>query len=1056
MQHLVRILSIFILFCLLSFANLIAVQSKENLKPKLRKSGISRQNLINANYFQKNISALKKTQTFSPYTLKILGIRVEFQSDTLSTTTGDGTFNLSQLDTTIIDPSPHDREYFLAQVDAVSHYYQTVSNQKLILTGNVYPLENETSYVLPHTMDYYNPDTSEDELDKRLAELFQDAIQSANNQDQIPFSQYDIYVIFHAGVGQDFASNFETTPQDIPSAFLNSDHLVKYLGNDNPSYPGIQTSDGFIKEGIILPETENQEGSEFALKGIFVRYLGNQIGLPNLFNSEIGAPGIGAWGLMDVGSNNYFGLIPAEPCAWSKVFMDWESPILLDPKTNIKIAVNKAVSAHHIYKIPINAREYFLIENRNNDFNGIGIVTGRDQYNHVLNFSPLGNFTAEIDTTAGEKLGVITQVFDYDFNIPGSGILVWHIDDRVIEENYASNTINANPNHRGVDLEEADGSQDIGQNYEFLSPGSGSEFGVPDDAFFLENEVHQIANKTDFVSFTSISSPSSSSYFNANTGITLKNFSAIDTIMTFDFINNSILNNFPQQFAGDIQIKFPLTVGKISTNNDDVIFFTPGYNQIFAWNFNGSALIDNDYQLIIDSWNGKLDTLQTALFDTVNGNFTHSPILGDLNDDGTSEIISSVNNNRLIIWSPEKDDNTNFAQRVSQVLMPVDEMLIWGQNIIIAGDKHIRSIKWNSETEWDYVSSEEIISICLSKNLSGIFILGVLLQNGEILTIDQTGQLIRNLNLPVNESFSEATILSGFLHDSTNPSFIIGINDQIFALTNQLEIIGGFPIQFETSLKQQPIISDIDFDGFGEIITITQKKVYSYNHNGIISSGFPIELSTPFETGEFINGSPLALTQQNNSHIFIKDGANNILFVENDGTISKQNILNGGGNLNSPFMSLIDYNQDGLIELIDPNSDGFMNVRQMDFTNWQVESSWLQTNFNETNSKFNPNKLQISAPINQELLVYAFNYPNPTEGKQTTFRFFLQKNADVTIDIFDLAGEKISNLQSTGNENENEIVWNLEDVSSGIYLARIEASSENETAFKMIKVAVVQ
>ena len=436
----------------------------DELKTKFTKSGVSRLNLLDLNFFQNNNKKYFQNNIFTPDTLKILGLPVEFLIDTLKTTTGDGKFILSPSDTTIIDPPPHDREYFQAQLDAVSHYYRTVSKGKLILLGDIYPLQDQNSYTLSHSMDYYNPNSSDEELKRRLAELFQESIQAADNQDNVPFSQYDIFVIFHAGSGQDFANEFDTTPNDIPSIFLNYDHLKNYLGNRNPDYPGISTASGYIKEGIILPETENQDGSEFALKSPFVLYLGNQIGLPDLFNAENGRSGIGAWGLMDVGSSNYYGLIPAEPCAWSKVFMGWEEPVLLNPGTDIRIAVSKSKSQPHIYKIPINSTEYFLIENRNRDYNRDQLTTGSDQYGHRLEFKPSGEFTAQIDTSAGERLGVITKVFDYDFSIPGDGILIWHIDDRVIADNYYSNTINADQNHHGIDLEESDGAQDIGQD----------------------------------------------------------------------------------------------------------------------------------------------------------------------------------------------------------------------------------------------------------------------------------------------------------------------------------------------------------------------------------------------------------------------------------------------------------------------------------------------------------------------------------------------------------------------------------------------------------------
>src|SRR5690606_17997597 len=77
--------------------------------------------------------------------------------------------------------------------------------------------------------------------------------------------------------------------------------------------------------------------------------------------------------------------------------------------------------------------------------------------------------------------GVITATTNYDWSLPGGldagkdgkyftsddrelkgGFLIWHIDESVIRQNLTFNTINANILRRGIDLEEADGAQDIG------------------------------------------------------------------------------------------------------------------------------------------------------------------------------------------------------------------------------------------------------------------------------------------------------------------------------------------------------------------------------------------------------------------------------------------------------------------------------------------------------------------------------------------------------------------------------------------------------------------
>ena len=59
-----------------------------------------------------------------------------------------------------------------------------------------------------------------------------------------------------------------------------------------------------------------------------------------------------------------------------------------------------------------------------------------------------------------------------------AGYSIWQIDETVIAQTIVRNAVNANAARRGVNLKEADGSQDIGQIYGFLTAGSGSEAGT--------------------------------------------------------------------------------------------------------------------------------------------------------------------------------------------------------------------------------------------------------------------------------------------------------------------------------------------------------------------------------------------------------------------------------------------------------------------------------------------------------------------------------------------------------------------------------------------------
>ena len=147
--------------------------------------------------------------------ISICGIRVSFLEDDLASTTGNGKFLIESqgIDCEIytIDGPSHDRSYFESQLAALNTYFNSVSYGKfgIDLEGSdIYPLEQNSSYLLDQYMNYYNPYNEYELQEKRLTELFKDASEKAYSQDQIDFSNYDVVVVFHAGIGQDFSLPF--------------------------------------------------------------------------------------------------------------------------------------------------------------------------------------------------------------------------------------------------------------------------------------------------------------------------------------------------------------------------------------------------------------------------------------------------------------------------------------------------------------------------------------------------------------------------------------------------------------------------------------------------------------------------------------------------------------------------------------------------------------------------------------------------------------------------------------------------------------------------------
>ncbi|MDH4164716.1 MAG: immune inhibitor A, partial [Nitrospirota bacterium] len=323
-----------------------------------------------------------------------------------------------------------------------------------------------------------------DESQIALESLIYDAITTAMTSSVAPITQtelstYDAVLIVHAGAGEEADVNSDSTFDIWSLYYYNPDGIAQ---NGTPIYDTnnlctnclkATLKDGSnIKEAILMPQTDSQDGVVVDPLGVYVHEFGHWLGLPDLYCTALICPldGVGEWSLMGdgiynrVGTNPY-GSSPAHLDAWSKVYLGWVTPTnpQTDPELAQSFALAPIVNNQQMFKIPAvssdpaAAQQYYLLENR--------------------------------------------QQSGFDASIPGHGLLVWLVDEWVIAAKYASNTINNSVDHPGVKLIEADG------DYALLKYGctssQGIDCGSPSDAFPGTDNVTRL---------TPVSSPSSTAY----------------------------------------------------------------------------------------------------------------------------------------------------------------------------------------------------------------------------------------------------------------------------------------------------------------------------------------------------------------------------------------------------------------------------------------------------------------------------------------------------------------------------------------------------------------
>lgn len=1018
------------------------------VRPQVAVTGTSHRDLLRV-----------QAQVRAPRQLHVLAVRAHFQHDELATTTGDGSFDLRSTDGVSIDPPPHNRTYFDNQLRALSNYYTTVSNGKLTLSWELYPLSEEESYQLPHDMKYYSG--AGDPVSKEVgwAHLLADAVQVADSMDHIDFAQFHCYIVFHAGVGADFELDLDPTPYDIQSAFLNLSTLRSALAGGDPSYPGIAVNNGqyFVQEGIILPETESQEGYEIGLLGPMAMLFGAQLGLPSLNDTQRNRPGVGRWSLMDQGSMNLQGLVPAQPCAWSKVFLGWEEPVVLRGfQENVRVASALAKSAPRIYKIPIDAKEYFLVENRQRDVNRDGRIVCTDALGRRVEILEDGRLLP-----VGWS-GTIVRVDEYDFGLPGSGILIWHVDERVIEDGYADNRVNVDREHRGVDLVECDAAQDIG--YYFGFPTYGYDAGDYWDPWWRDNESHKVANSAAEVVFGPSSMPSSQAYSGARTGITLTAFSSLDSVMSFDLRHEMFATGFPQ-FVGADRGYAGLAAAPLSASGDTTLLVAATNDgRIFAWLGDGSKAIGNQEKNWYRSLSGDTIWHQVALFAQWPQEIAHPPAVGDLNGDGRAEVVAVFVNGDIVAWQVADNDNEgrgDIAAVATIGCRPTCDLMLSSSvapRLYIGTEKgEVHAFSWRDgglSRDWSTtLFAEATTGLALAEQ-------GVVATSSaaDVALVSPCGETVWYYASPGDGLWSEP-VLADINGDGALEAIVVQGGGAIFSLRlSDGSLLAGSG-KAPDGIAPGVAAGDVDGDGSPEVVVRTATGLYAYEATGVVTND--VWAKFPPHPAEGHLPSPPVVSDVNG------DGSADVVaYLPNRGVSALARHgqilpewLFPVGDMVPVAPVVCDVEGDGTVELLVLSNDGFLYA-------WRTAGRCLASSLPWPQHRADASHqgvlrvFTVPQPQKGRLFVdrSVYCYPNPSEGQKVFVRYQLREAVDrVEVRVYDLLGELVAVLPASSYAvGDNEVEWRIEQVQAGVYLARVEAKKGAHRQVEFVRIAVVK
>ncbi len=1016
-------------------------------------------------------------------TIKVLVLKFNFQEETTDdpNTTGNGRMNMSPKNEDsvlaavghLVDPPPHNSDYFSAHMRALANYYEVVSEGKITLDWEIYPTVKDSAYELPQAMSHYGKcDFSE--VIGGLENYFRDGLRVADlTSPEINFADYESICMFHAGSDRQNDIGFPATCNDLFTGFIN------YVSIDDTVY--VDDSTVIIENALLMPETASQDNRATALNAVMAHEFGHQLGLVDLYSTATFMSQIGDFALMD--NNGFgtgidfgfvvgqvFGAVPVFPTAWSRAHLGFVDVVDFRQGSNIQLVAAEVVSSGiKIARVPISDKEYYLLENRMELVNQYTPAILVDTATNVF----LGpGYCIVCDT---DDSGFVTDKFPssgYDFLLPGSGLLIYHVDERVAgldnnfdgESNFEDNQlqwardITGKEVDRFISLVEGDGFINFGGFYR-------SGFGRAEDMYRDDRNT----------SFTPNSNPQSIDNTGNNSRISIDQITRVidttgkprfmDSLIQFNVTTDDLVLGFPVR-AGSGQLFHisPIADDLDGDGADELIYVSKRLLSVVTTR-------GEDFLELIDPC-GTCPDFEDSSFASIHPGRSHvvplfaelqadpltGPVTGQFFDDGSPhKLVAIGQQGRLDVFAVNDNDGDGEADILTSLPMggvgnPI--ALTFGDTLYVLtdlGNVIRKSSLFTFQTLLNQFENDEYHGICRVGD--GLAILAgdsiettVYFTNGTVtdsLALGDyytLGPVFADLDQDGSKELVAATTDGSIILVSIDPS----------SATNMISIKEQKDLDLLFTVN--PIISDVDNDGYPDIVIGGVNEVYAFNYELTTKTSFPIEISRKY-TNDYVL-SPLI------SADIESGGIPEVIMSTNIG-----NVYSFGDELTQDFPLSGGEQVIGSPVFLNDSTGGYLGYLGADgwFYLWHVDADtvnnfWPMAGGNASGDlNFDSAKLPQAKTYADKLPEKSFyNYPNPVTQGNTTIRYFLAENAtSVEFAIFDLSGQEVERFSGpTTGMVDNEVIWECAGVTSGVYrcMISVEFSGGTETSFTDISI----
>jgi M6 family metalloprotease-like protein len=1012
-----------------------------------------------------------------PETLRVAFIRIDFAADRGGdASTGTGRFDLSGPDTNAvpIDPPPHNRAFFLDHVESLSRYYDATSYGRVIVVGDVWPRDANTAYTLSDMADY-GPWTFGQEIYGAAVHMFRDMFfaadtQSAQRGDRIPWRQYDRFFLIHAG--SDLQDDVrQDSKEDIPSFTIgvtDSDRVV--FPDSTVCDPGADPSDPLarycpIDRATIVPEMSAQDGYYGAINGVITHEAGHLLfGFSDLYNIETGFPVVGYWSLMDSGNllgsratlkdgtEIYAtGLLPPSVDPWQRAFA---TDVLSFPEVDYRgdsIPLADSERNPQVQRVTLSGDEYLLLENRYQ--------------------APADTVQLDQDPVTHVVLGPKSpDRYEYDALLPGSGILVWHVDESVIpfatslrvNADYGFNT---NPERLGISVLEGDGLGDLGDS------GSPYFLGAPFDPWFLHNNP-TLSDSTfpnlrphigtrphkrlDF-----LDDPAPVMHFSAQRAWELRGWP-----VAADFPpGGPLLLAVDADGDGGTDVAWAGGRDSIDVVEDGAVrrVANPDANALFAVSRYGLG-VNGPFSLPFAHLDRRPRPELAALARGDSGAFfavTTYPAGADTSSPGGRVWLLDHLGQLRPGWPPALP---------SLVTTPPVVAGTWPDAVVVVGcadgGVYVLSLDGSvSRVVAGFPAGAGPVTGRLAvASIAGSSVLRIAAgsASGSVSVWNEDADHLRSSgwvkSLPASTSFAPDFLWipfdgaqrlttaavgaagSGEVCGAGVPALVVHDLDRLWAFCADGTTLSGWDHSFADTLVAGLGAGDPDGDGLPKVLVQTVRSGLAFvNRTGYPSPGWPKRGTTEdLRTGT----PPLALDVDGDgrSEIVGMNASGIVAALRADGQVPEGwPLASGSGATGSPAAA--DLDGDGTLDLVVPDRFGRLFAYTLPVpAGAAIATPWTMLGGDPGRSSAlaaaatAPAPLPSTGPLARGTLMA---YPNPARRHPVSFAYRLTEPADVEFRIFDTSGHEVTSFTRPGLQGENVQVWDPASIPAGLYLARV-------------------